>query len=135
MMSRHQTDNPDLHLSVEVEPERLEQWLQMILASPVTVIYDLVELIKIPGPWLHLRHQDGPFPQTLTVYGVPFSINQAKQLAQQVPCQIITDYALDLKPQQWQLIAADGQVSVVVLEEDEDGILSLANQDLGLNQQ
>ncbi len=125
MMSRHATDNPELHLSVEVDPERLEQLLQLILASPVTVIYDLIELIKIPGPWLHLSHDDGTFPQILTVYGVPFSITQAQQLAKQIPCQIITDYASNLKQHHWQLICQDGQVSVVELSENEDGLLGV----------
>ena len=122
VMNSENIDNPDLHLSVQLTTAELKKYLHELTNMDFKVIEDLSQFEDPKGPWVHSAlDQAGDFPQTISVYGVGIPLETAIQLAQLIPCQIITDYSPDLKQYQWQLIKDDGSLSVVVMEDLESG--------------
>lgn len=115
----HETviDNPDLHLSIEVEQTTLKTVLDEILDSDLTIITDLAAFDftkKQLNHWVHhYASDDVCCPTTLSVYNIKITIENAIQLASTLNCEIVTDFDPQLNQHQWQLIRPDGTITVV----------------------
>lgn len=116
--------NPDLHLSQSFSPSVILEALQAISGTLFTGIIEIEEIVEVQGACVQLIERGGgDFPLSLNIYRIPFSEQQAIQLARLLQCLIATDYTPELKPWQWQVLFPDGSVATLTLElDDEDGL-------------
>lgn len=116
-MQKNNIDNPDLHLSHHFDPVIIQSAIERVLGVPFTVITDLINFDfdeKKPAIWVHIRESEDELSHTIvSIYGTRISFEQAKNLAVELNCVILTDFDPELKQYQWQQIKKDGSVEVV----------------------